>query len=153
MNVLISIDPGNKMGIAIFKNGDLSDCGLLRTEKLRELEMVMSQICAEVMPTDAVIEIPRVYDRRYWKGDPNDLVQLAKQAGVVMGVILKCCDVQEYYPQDWKGQRPKDVDNQYTLSLLSEKEKDVLKHAKIPASYRHNVIDAIGIGLKRLGRR
>lgn len=151
---LITIDPGNKTGVALFRDGSLIDCGLLRCDvKTQMVALIINSVCEKDPPARAVIEMPRIYKRTNWEGDPNDLIKVAKLAGLFVGCISKWCPVQEVFPQDWKGQRPKTVDNKFTWSLLDKSERAVFKAQKVPKSYEDNVLDAIGIGLWKVGRR
>ena len=67
-------------------------------------------------------------------------------AGVVVATMAPYCQAELVHPRVWKGQRPKDVDNRWTLSQLDADELAV-------AGKNHNVLDAIGLGLWRLKRR
>jgi hypothetical protein len=102
-----------------------------------------------------VLEVPQIYAGG-GKGDPNDLVDIAVAGGVVVG---RCTrentdqDIVYCRPRDWKGQRPKAVDNRYTLGILEESEVAIFDACGVTAGLKHNVIDAIGIGLWKLGRR
>ena len=150
---LVAVDPGKNLGFAAFQNGFLLDCGLFVCEDTRELTKNLFHSCDVVKPDQAVIELPRVFPQKSWKGDPNDLIQVAKIAGIAIAALSPFCDVDEIYPQEWKGNRPKDVDNKHTISLLKDFELDIYNALHVPKNLRHNVIDAIGIGLWRLKRR
>lgn len=151
--ILTTIDPGVRTGIAIFDKGELRHCGLLKYDSAKVFAFTLTSLFQLMPPDKVVVEIPRIYDRRNWKGDPNDLILVAKIAGIAMGQSGKYCPAEEVYPQQWKGQRPKDVDNEYTKKILNPEELKVLYSEYIPKTYIHNVIDAIGIGLWKLERR
>ena len=53
--------------------------------------------------------------------------------------------------EEWKGQLSKKVDHERTISKLSDQELLVLKGMK--AAQLKHVLDAVGIGLRVLGRR
>lgn len=143
---LISIDPGKKSsGIAVFENDILIDCCLQQSPSL--FNILLPSI------SNVVIEKPQIYKQQLWKGDPNDLVEVAIVVGKYIQLFEECDIVETVYPRLWKGQRPKAVDNNYTLSILSDGERDIFNNVDIPRHLQHNIIDAIGIGLWKLGRR
>lgn len=158
---LQTIDPGVVCcGWAWWEDSLLLACGLSRT-KSRTIEKRVQDHYFQWGDLDSldliVIEKPEVYQQRFWKGDPRDLIDLA----MVVGGIIKTakCQVKTVYPKDWKGQVPKPVTDRRVLQKLSKEEKKILKHPiafgepnTVPPSLRHNMIDAIGIGLKILGR-
>jgi len=156
MNRLIAIDPGKAgLGWASFVGDRLSSVGLLVCKSLTETTEVLTRMMGRACPppSTVVIEVPQVYQQRLQKGDPNDLIDVAVIAGIAAGVAAQFVEPQPVRPHAWKGNRPKAIDNAYTLSLLSEEEKLVLDGCGAPKSKLHNVIDAIGIGLWKLGRR
>jgi hypothetical protein len=150
--VLATVDPG-KQGLAwaIFVDELLVEVGMLENIIFENAYRVLTAVFTRVKPNIAVIEIPQVYQQRLQKGDPNDLIDVAVVAGMVAGTLVPWVHgpVQLIRPRVWKGNRPKAVDNRHTLSVLSAEEK-----TKIPSgAKRHNVLDAVGIGLWKLGRR
>jgi hypothetical protein len=144
----MSVDPGKSMGVAVFLNGNLTGVNLIKSNYANELQNFVNRI----QPKIGIVEAPRIYGRRQWKGDPNDLIKVALLAGMALAALSQHCIPEIVYPSVWKGQRPKDVDNKYTLELLSETERVYIENS-FPKSKLHNVIDAIGIGLWKLGRR
>lgn len=137
---LVSVDPGkNACAWADFRDGVLEDCGLDPGLPFPGPDLL-------------VVELPQIYQQRKQKGDPNALVDLAFAAGVftsgAMGIDTELLLVR---PRAWKGTRPKHVCNKITLNALTEEEKARIPN--LPKTKLHNVLDAIGIGLWRLGRR
>lgn len=135
---MISVDPGNCSGYARWENSQLVSCGVfdLRTD----------QTTPWYWDDDAlVIERPQVY--RNGKGDPNDLITLAITCGKIEALYR---DVQEVLPNTWKGNVPKDIHHRRILDKLSPRELAVIPF--LPATKRHNMVDAIGIGLWYLYR-
>lgn len=53
-------------------------------------------------------------------------------------------------PEAWKGQLPKKISHTRTLALLTEAERAILPSKK---SELLHVLDAVGLGLRALGRR
>jgi hypothetical protein len=146
VDCLLSIDPGkNEFGWARFHAAQLMQCGFEQVKYAQSLFYRMTVDCA-------VIEVPQIYPMRSWKGDPNDLIDVALTSGQIAG-ILSLNKKEFVRPHAWKGNRPKDIDNNYTLSKLDERELVILNQCEVIKSKRHNVIDAIGIGLWKLNRR
>lgn len=140
---LYSFDPGaRKYAWARFVDGALRGAGETDADEWNDLILPHSWATDG---TRAVIELPRIYPVRRWKGDANDLIRVAVTAGAIAGALG--APVQFVEPRAWKGSRPKDVDNRYTLGLLSEAERATMDATS------HDVVDAVGLGLWALGRR
>lgn len=144
MKDLIAIDPGAEAGVAVFHKG-----------RLVRAELVVGAVGGDwawkgPFGFPVVCEIPQVYDGSGI--DPQDLVTLAFNAGYLCSG-MQPESLQLVHPRGWKGQRPKEVDNQYTLKLLDVQESQVVKDAQVPKGLLHNVVDAIGIGLWATERR
>ncbi len=138
----LSIDPGVKgCGVACWIDGRL-----LAAEYAKDVGMFA--------PFDVlVIELPVVYTQSKWKGDPNDLIELAYVVGRLAERAERWgAEIVRYKPREWAGQVPKEIRWERAEKLLSEDER-----AKIDwptaKGLRHNVFDAIGIGLFYLERR
>lgn len=160
----IAIDPGVKsIAYALFFKDMLIDCGYKTTMRAIDLSDLVSEIWPDwsddITDLSVVCEMPRMA-----RGRPeriNDQIDLACSAGIIASALVRHFenvpdiveDTQFVYPSTWKGQRPKDVDNKYTLSLLEERELEILDNCYVKKSLKHNVIDAIGIGLWKVGRR
>ena len=98
----------------------------------------------------AACEFPQVYTQSKSKGDPNDLISLA----AVDGAIADGCEgeVITLKPRDWKGQLHNDATDERIRGRLTAAETKILAECKCPPSLLHNVVDAIGIGLKAVNR-
>lgn len=156
----LTLDPGVSTGWAVFSpQGDLEAAGLIKFEGSFPKSTNAFPSLKDVKKI--VIEKPRIYDRKQWKGDPNDLISVALIGGFCAGVGFRdmCIntrgerEIKYVYPQTWKGGRPKNVDNKYTLSLLGKDEQLILNRLGLAKDKLHNVIDAVGIGLWAVGRR
>jgi len=101
----------------------------------------------ELLVTEFVSEYPQVYARG--PGDPADLIELAGVVGAV-GYAIRSMKSSSYLPRSWKGQVPKDVMCARIEGRLSPEEKAAIRPC--PTSLRHNVLDAIGVGLFHIGR-
>lgn len=156
--ILLAIDPGTKRkhsdgtaraGIALFDGDKLAACWLFASPDIAGLATAIGLQA----PVDlVVVEVPKVYPRS--PADPEDLILLAFTAGLLAG-SARAADLKMVRPAAWKGQRPKDVDTALTLATLTDAERETFGRCTydIPKGLRHNVIDAIGIGLWQLGRR
>jgi hypothetical protein len=160
---LVSIDPGigktNATGVAIWRDdGSMLSCFGVRPGAQRLEARVRGVVATTRMhieghiegslPRDVVIEIPRIYLGK-GKGDLNDLIDLAVLAGG-----LSTLGTSAYFvtPSEWKGQTPKDVMAVRVRAKLTPQELALFNACDCPASLRHNVLDAIGIGLWKIGR-
>lgn len=149
MGNLLTIDPGKKsVAFAIFDGNDLATCGFLLARERAGLVAQVRETLAGQFFDDVVIELPKVYQQRRWSGDPNDLIHLAVTVGIIVSMYPKAALV---LAREWKGTTPKAVMNTRTEGRLSEIERSRLSGV-CSSRHRHNVLDAIGIGLWRLGR-
>ncbi len=136
---MISVDPGvHGSGVAFWFAGRLS---AVRYYKPSEISSVLS----------VVIECPQIYPGVKSKGNPNDLIKLAFEAGRIIG-LFNPVELRVIKPRDWKGTIKKEAMLKRILSKLTEEELAIVKAANIPKAVEHNVLDAIGIGLWHLGR-
>jgi len=143
----LSIDPGTKeMGWALWEHNELQICGLARGENWIESVRALPKFTIEKLTIE---------DQQIYRRSPINAHSLLAVARVVGAVVA-------YYgfpkfslvaPAKWKGQLPKDVCNRRTLSKLTAEELKQVEVAPCPASLKHNLIDAVGIGLWANGRR
>jgi hypothetical protein len=142
--MMVAVDPGkHASGWAVFWDRKLWACGF-GNDAGPILDVTEGEVGL------VVVEVPRVYDRRRWKGDPNDLIDISIAGGLLAGA-LRAEAVRLIRPQDWKGQTPKKVQADRTLAKLSEAERGRLEGVTTKSKI-HNVIDAVGIGLWELKR-
>lgn len=105
------------------------------------------------MPSEWPKPIKRIVVERPHTGRTRararDIVTLAIRAGEVGGIWSYITGVAPEYiePGKWKGQLKKSLANKITKAKLSQREKKLLGK-----NVRHDVLDAIGIGLFSLGR-
>lgn len=150
---MISADPGKlSLAWAYFEDDVLQQCGLIREKKRQKLHEAFAYEFGFVDVELAIVEVPQVYQQRFLKGDPNDLIEVALTAGAFLSAA-NALEIDTVRPRGWKGTRPKEVCNALTLKTLSETEKKVLGSCGVPRSLAHNIMDAVGIGLWTLGRR
>ncbi len=133
--MLIAIDPGAVTGHAVFEDGALVACGL-----------GLPTLCHDVY-----IELPQIYSNG--KARPQDLVTLAVRVGEVKAKAeARGCRVELVWPHEWKGSLSKDIMGKRILSKLDNLELEIFNRVKCAKTKRHNIEDAIGIGLHVLGR-
>jgi hypothetical protein len=154
---LLAIDPATKsVAFALFDKGLLSACGMRSADSLELLlaELRVWNVVEGGEIDETVIEVPVVYPTPRSKADPEDIVRLAVAAGGAATAAGGVVTIVR--PRQWKGTVPKAVHNRRVLRTL--KADDPLGYKIFEASTRrmgkakHNVIDAIGIGLWRLRR-
>jgi Holliday junction resolvasome RuvABC endonuclease subunit len=160
---VIAIDPGLRhCGVACFKDGKLAGASLVLSPCTEERGPVAWRAMADAVHTFypcrghvLVIEGQKVYPGALAVGDPADLLELAGVCGAIVQTDL--VNVHRYFPYEWKGQVPKaKKGGKYIIEERVRRVLDIGEMPKVPwampDSKRHNVIDAIGIGLKMLGR-
>lgn len=144
MTDLIAIDPGEYAGVALFLDDQLAETQLVVNAPYR------GWVWPGPYGIPVVCEVPQKYT-----GSPVDmknLLTLAFTAGYLVS-SMQPSKLTRVFPREWKGQRPKNVDNKWTLRLLSDQERHILEVSNIPKAKMDNVLDAVGIGLWQLGRR
>lgn len=160
---ILAIDPGlHATGWAVLsdKTGALQSCGMVRpfaqvsqTHSIAELRSKILKIWEEHVgfsknPAVLAVELPQIYQQKFLKGDPNDLIPLSVMSGLFWASFNpgKC-----YLPRpaSWKGQVPKDIMQARIISKLDTRSKRILAESlqSVPKHLRHNVYDAVGIGL------
>lgn len=156
-DVVLAVDPGIRgCGVALFVEEKLVACAYVanscRTGALaREAAAMAVKISEWVEAFEAdnhylrvVVEWPQVYQGGKQKGDPADLLPLAG-IGAALGVL--CPSIRTVLPREWKGQVPKDVMGRRILSKLTPEETGIVDACAVIKSLKHNVVDAVGLGL------
>lgn len=165
MTRLAAVDPGkNGCGVAIFDGGTLIEahytcpsrnpfhksehtCGgggnyARARYTAREALAVMGWV------DDLIVEHMFKYPGMD-KINVNDLLDVQTVAAMIAASHSGAISV---YPPQWKGNVPKKIMTERIKKLLTPKEQYLLEVGDWPKSLEHNVVDAIGIGLWRLGR-
>lgn len=142
-------------------NGELTGAVLVRAEATptKPAWRIMAENLSILIGTDTqgerktlVLELPQIYGKyTVSPGDPNDLLPLALLAGMVVGMVMPQ-KLHTYLPREWKGQTPKNVTKNRVLEILSVEELEKIELPKRSKTSENNVYDALGIGLKFLGR-
>lgn len=142
MGRLISIDPGKDyFAFARFEDCKLVFCG---RGPLTMLDGCLTFGKHAVGGTQVLVELPQVYAQRHWKGDPNDLIQVATTVGRIMQL---CPSAEQVLPRRWKGTVPKKVMLERIVSKLTLAERVMVAACPGPKSKHHDILDAIGLGL------
>ena len=153
---LLAVDPGVRCcGWALFQDTILEDCGLVRIMAKDYSDISAFRTMANNFPRAdwLAIEVPRIYERRKSKGDPEDILRLAILCGVLIG-RWPSSKIQAIRPRDWKGTIAKARITDYVIHLRNLEalrgrgfSRYVAAMDAIPKSLAHNVADAVGIGL------
>ena len=152
MSFLLAIDPGKDTGYAYFSmaGGELLRAGLCGNN-LHELAGLLRLKPPGV--TRLVIELPEVYAASHSKGNPNDLVPLAVQAGDCRGIAYMLGvlphQINLVLPKHWKGQVPKEVLARRERLTMTPGE---ISCVTIQGPKAHNVWDAVCLGRYELRR-
>jgi hypothetical protein len=155
MSHLLAFDPGNTTGWAYFQGGVLVCAGYGKLEEiLYSAPGLTVGDETRLFETDAVL-IEKPQWRPHDKIDINDIITLAVAVGELKRAYWKPINgprIEEVFPTTWKGSVPKDVHNKRVLSKLTPQEL-----AQVPLRPRaktpdHNCVDAVGLGLWKLGR-
>lgn len=161
MTKLLAVDPGVRgCGAAIFWDGVLERATYVANPFLKGNGAAQAALLAAGVlnwagvVNELVVEVPRIYPAARQKGDQNDLIAVA---GVAFAVAGRCEPyvtakmMTTYYPRDWKGTVDAD---EVMIPRIKGRLSPAEIHRILPvkSSLMHNVYDAIGIGLKKLGR-
>jgi hypothetical protein len=145
---VVGVDPGETTGFAWFVDGRLS-----RAFAWPFGEFIAAPPFTEREFMDVVIEFPKW--RPHSHEEIDDLLGVAGKAGrIEQFYVMQRKRVQLVWPHSWKGSVPKAVHNERVLRALRPEEVELLprrpRSKKNP--YDHNMLDAVGIGLWKLGR-
>jgi hypothetical protein len=164
LKILLSIDPGTRgTGVALFHDGKLHAAEYVRNPYKegsgpRECAAVAQAVSAwaaehvgPVFPVhmDVMLEFPQTYGGRASTGNTEALFPLAAIDGA-LAALFSYANVMHCLPHSWKGSIDPDAIVERVKDRLSVEEKSRIV---LPAAgLQHNVFDAIGVGLKFLGR-
>lgn len=133
---MITVDPGvHGSGLALWAKG--------------ELQNVWYDVPRALFTWPLLVEVPIIYPGSKSKGNPNDLIALAFEAGRIAGLAPT---YEKISPRQWKGTIKKEVMLRRILSKLTDRELHMLKKLQLPPSKEKECIDALGIGLWKFGR-
>lgn len=164
--ILVTIDPGLRgCGCAAWFRRNLIVAQYVEppapVEPLGELVVAVGVAVHEwvahlPLPLDEGLELlverPQTYRGRASEGDANDLIAVAMVVGAVGALArFRAGNLSTMTPSQWKGQAPKRVTEARARDKLNadERARVLLPRAQ---KLRHNVWDAVGIGLHQLQR-
>lgn len=96
-----------------------------------------------------IIEHPRAYPGMP-KTDPNDLLDVCGVGAACAAVLQNYTRLESVFPFEWKGNVDKKAMTARIESKLTLHELEKIE--PVGRALRHNVLDAIGIGLWKFGR-
>lgn len=143
---LLAIDPGACSGWAFFVDGKLDRAGVTNPDDSKLQRFWSSYRVVGCL----VIEIPNAFEKR--NASPQkvqDLFRTVERAGRLIersGAL----QIERVIPGTWKGNIDKDLTIKRVRAALTPEELAVIP--ALGATRAHNVYDAIGLGLWRLGR-
>lgn len=170
--LVLCVDPGIRgSGVALFTlsagTGALTRASYVKNPVKQghhvEAALAMSRALAQWFEQHAgiirsavtyVSEWPRVYTAGkqskdgHWR-DPNDLPPLTAVQTATAALVRASLVCVTYEPREWKGTVDKTVMNRRVYERLSIPETGCIDDA---GALTHNVLDAVGLGLKYLGR-
>lgn len=182
MSKVLAIDPGAyQTGAAIFdlQTRRLIRAARLRGHGFKNSLWNLIDTAKEVVSfakhyapfVAVVVEWPQVYARRQrGKKDPNDLLPLAGLDMAILALmdpyLTETCDAVTYVPHEWKGSKAANPTARLILGRLDAIElrqveeveaflaalKEAEDKDKEVGHPVHNTVDAVGVGLKFLGR-
>jgi hypothetical protein len=170
---LVALDPSiGSAGVAVFRGGALvavrrvtipTSDACLGARCLRMAQEVAAWTAdMGVRPRVFAHEWPQVYRPGKGSGDPNDLPPMAGVSGALAGIYALgmaghdvALEVVSYTPQEWCAGTKKLLRGDVKASSRAIRIESRLEGDELPVwrgTRYHDEIDAIGIGLKALGR-
>ncbi len=171
VELVVAVDPGvHACGVAVLSNnsGALRAAGYVRAKVGGPCDLATA-VRAFVNSTLSihdklafgsvallVVEKPKIYPGTPHV-DANDLIDLAAVVGALL-VAIPADEVRTPHPQEWKGQIPKPkrstdpyIVEERNREKLTPEEVERIEYPRAKG-LRHNVTDAVGIGLWALRR-
>lgn len=113
-------------------------CGYIKPERWGDLAL-------DYQGTNVVIEEPTIYPHS--KARPADVMALQLKVGELKGRFEAAgCRVELVQPRTWKRQVPKPIHHIRIRKALTDAERALVE------GQRGDVLDAVGLGLWKLGR-
>jgi hypothetical protein len=156
--VLLTLDPGIRgCGVALLDGPRVAWAKYVTNpvksgadvHAVREMARAVWHALPHLTVARLLVEWPQVYTYGKGKGDPNDLLALVG-VGSALAALLPGAVVEGVRPRVWKGTIDGDAMVARIQSRVTAAERVAIQ---LPcASLAHNVWDAVGIGLWRVGR-
>lgn len=147
--MIVTVDPGKHYhGLAVFSHGELRVASLIPRKEIGVWVRANEWCVPEVL----VVEQPH---KQFRTVNYNILTALACAAGEVAGAFMGLQHtehVQYIWPSTWKGQLDKPKSHKRIRVELSKAEFARIVMPSQVKTLGHNVMDAVGIGLWRVGR-
>ena len=134
IHALLAIDPGSKTGWAWYGGGRLLGCGVVSPSDTIEVPRGLDMV---------VIENPEIYPNS--PARPADILKLARIVGRYEERFSARAKYLELVPpHKWKGSVSKDI----MLKRIEESTPLLDRPAMLAyqGGYRHNMVDAVGLG-------
>lgn len=144
MSDLLCFDPGNVTGWAWFHDRELHAANY-------DSPVHLVTVAPAIRMDLVIIEKPQ-WRPKEKKIDINDLISLAVMVGELKERYSVFSRVELVLPTTWKGSVPKRVMCDRVLSRMMINEREKLPRRPRAKDYDHNMLDAVGIGLWKLGR-
>ena len=145
------IDSGKRLcGWAVYRHSLMVDCGLWReASKNRSGAVVVFPLVSK-----AVVEMAQAYqsNKQSVPADPNDLIAISTRGGWLAGKMAPNAELETWQPFKWKGNIPGDTMSERIVDKLSGPELRILERCGAPPYLLHNVVDAVGMGLREANR-
>ena len=156
----VTMDAGLRCcGLSVWHDGRLRGAVLARNPLTRERGLVawhaMSRAAVKALapfvvgPLEEYAFIGEQMVARRQQGNYNDLLEVNGVLAAVGGLFN---EAKSYIPETWKGTIDGDVMVRRIPKKLDPYEAVILDAVECPASLKHNVIDAVGLGLFVCGR-
>lgn len=155
MSAILAIDPGVRLcGVALFAGVQLVEATIVRCTEKNVSDFVVALTMAKQLPAayvdTLVIERMLIYDKAQQLGDPNHLARIEFIAGVLTRDFKGLsANVLRPTAREWKGTIRKSIHHK---RIIAECPKAAQLAAATPKTYRHNVYDAVGLGLWAIRR-
>ena len=153
--IYVGVDPGTRLCGVAWERDERRVAYVVRS-KAPSLELRAIDMAAQIAdglpmrqgerPTAVgCVEFPRFYGTAKSEGDPNDLIDLAGVAGVVLGMLsVRLFLVPSMpYPRTWKGSTPKKIHHERLARDFPHWVEPVERAT--PKSMRNHVWDAVGL--------
>lgn len=147
---LITIDPGNKTGWAAFSGTSLVEARVISKDDLFHGDSHAGWAIPGWMGSLplVLIELPQ-----HVKVPVMDLITLAVNVGEYKRFYAsQGCVVGTEWPTTWKHSVPKKIHNRRVLAALAPAEVAILPKRPRAKDHDNNMLDAVGLGLWKLGR-
>lgn len=138
---LVAVDSGASSGFACFLGGELIVAALVSIDTIHDGLFCSADEC--------LVEIP---DRV--KVNPKSIIKLAINAGrwIERFGLRTRAEIRAVEASAWKASTDPDILARRIIACLTPEEMARVPRTRAAIGYDHNVLDAIGLGLWRLGR-